>query len=96
MAQPGDHAQAVSRRGHAVLAQQPDSLYLLVDAGTVELVEKLWQGNGQLGDLVARFEAHGRPEQIESHFAARDAIDRIIPEAFKEIGRRVRMAADRV
>jgi Xaa-Pro dipeptidase len=42
------------------------------------------------GDLVARFEAAWSPEQIESHYAARDVIDALLPEAFKEIGRRVR------
>src|SRR5437868_4063652 len=41
-------------------------------------------------DLVVQFEATMTSEQIATHFAARDAIDPITAEAFKEIGRRVR------
>ena len=62
----------------------------LVDAGTVELVRSFGKEIVSSGDLVARFEAAWSEEQIASHFAARDAIDAIVPEAFKEIGRRVR------
>src|SRR5579864_5968629 len=62
----------------------------LVDAGTVELVRGFGKEIVSSGDLVARFEAAWTDEQIESHFAARDAIDAIVPQAFREIGRRVR------
>jgi len=62
----------------------------LVDAGTVELVRSFGKEIVGSGDLVARFEAAWSDEQIASHFAARDAIDAIVPEAFKEIGRRAR------
>jgi Xaa-Pro dipeptidase len=62
----------------------------LTDAGTVEFVRSLGKEIVSSGDLVARFEATLTAEQIKTHFAARDRIDRIIPEAFKEIGRRVR------
>jgi Xaa-Pro dipeptidase len=41
-------------------------------------------------DLVAQFEATLNDDQIKTHFAARDAIDRITATAFQEIGRRVR------
>jgi len=41
-------------------------------------------------DLIARFEATLTDDQIKSHFAARDVIDAVTAEAFKEIGRRVR------
>jgi Xaa-Pro aminopeptidase len=41
-------------------------------------------------DLVALFEATLSDEQIKSHFAARDVIDRMTAEAFQEIGRRTR------
>jgi Xaa-Pro dipeptidase len=61
----------------------------LVDAGTVELVRSFGKEVVSSGDLVARFEAAWNEEQIASHFAARDVIDALIPEAFKEIGRRV-------
>ena len=62
----------------------------LVDAGTIELVRSFGKKIGSSGDLVARFEATLSDEQIKSHYAARDIIDRVTEAAFKEIGRRVR------
>jgi Xaa-Pro aminopeptidase len=62
----------------------------LVDAGTVELVRSFGVDIVTAGDLVAQFEATWTPEQIVSHFAAGQIIDRITAEAFREIGRRVR------
>ena len=62
----------------------------LVDGGTLDLVRGLGKNVVSSGDLVALFEATWSDEQIRTHYAARDVIDRITPEAFKEIGRRVR------
>jgi Xaa-Pro aminopeptidase len=62
----------------------------LVDGGTVELLRGLGKNVVSSADLVAQFEATWSEEQIQSHFAARDAIDSITAEAFKEIGHRVR------
>ena len=62
----------------------------LVDAGTVELLRSFGKNIVSSGDLVSQFEAVLTEEQIASHYAARDAIDKIIAAAFKEIGRRVR------
>ncbi|HSE50002.1 MAG TPA: Xaa-Pro peptidase family protein [Terriglobales bacterium] len=62
----------------------------LVDAGTIELVRSFGKEIASSGDLVARFEAQWSDAQIQTHFAARDLIDRITQEAFQEIGRRVR------
>jgi Xaa-Pro dipeptidase len=62
----------------------------LVDAGTVEMVRSFGKEIVSSGDLVARFEASWSEEQIRSHYEARDKIDAITAEAFKEIGRRVR------
>lgn len=62
----------------------------LVDAGTVELIRSFGKNVVSSGDLVAQFEATWTEDQIRSHFEARDAIDSILAEAFKEIGRRVR------
>src|SRR5260370_2317637 len=42
------------------------------------------------GDLVARFEAAWTEEPIQSHFAARDAVDKVTAAAFQEIGRSAR------
>jgi Xaa-Pro aminopeptidase len=62
----------------------------LVDGGTLELIRSFGTEVVSSADLVAQFEATLTGEQIRSHFAARDAIDAITAEAFKEIGRRVR------
>lgn len=62
----------------------------LVDAGTVELVRGFGKEIVSSGDLVAQFEAAWTNEQISSHFAARDGVDRIVEAAFQEIGHRVR------
>jgi len=62
----------------------------LVDAGTIELVRSFGKEIVSSGDLVSRFEATWTEEQVRSHFAARDAVDRITEEAFREIGHRVR------
>jgi Xaa-Pro dipeptidase len=62
----------------------------LVDAGTIELVRSFGKNIVSSADLVSLFEATWNADQVRSHFEARDAIDRITAEAFKEIGRRVR------
>ena len=89
-----DNLQSILARHRTVAMQySPNNqipLIGLVDAGTVELVRSFGKEIVSSGDLVARFEAAWTDEQIESHFAARDAIDAIVPEAFKEIGRRAR------
>jgi Xaa-Pro dipeptidase len=62
----------------------------LVDAGTIEVVRSFGVEPVTSANLVAQFEATWSDEQIRTHFEARDAIDAITAEAFKEIGRRVR------
>ena len=62
----------------------------MVDAGTADLVRGLGKNIVSSADLVAQFEATWTEDQIKTHFEARDAIDAITAEAFKEIGRRVR------
>jgi len=62
----------------------------LVDAGTVDLIRGLGKNVVSSQDLVAQFEATMNDDQIATHFAARDIIDRLTAEAFREIGRRVR------
>ena len=89
-----DNLQAmVARHRNIAMQYSPNNsipLIGLVDAGTVELLRSFGKEIVSSGDLVARFEAAWSEQQIKSHFAARDAIDAIIPEAFKEIGRRSR------
>ncbi len=62
----------------------------LVDAGTIELVRGFGKEIVSSANLVSLFEASLTDAQVHSHFAARDLIDRITEEAFREIGRRVR------
>jgi Xaa-Pro aminopeptidase len=62
----------------------------LVDGGTIDLIRGLGKNVISSGDLVAQFEATWTEEQINSHYAARDAIDAITAAAFQEVGRRVR------
>ena len=62
----------------------------LVDAGTADTIRGLGKNIVSSADLVAQFEATWSEEQIKTHFAARDVIDAVTAEAFKEIGRRVR------
>jgi Xaa-Pro dipeptidase len=62
----------------------------LVDAGTADTVRGLGKNIVSSADLIAQFEATWTDAQIRSHFEARDIIDLLTAEAFKEIGRRVR------
>ncbi|HKW18033.1 MAG TPA: M24 family metallopeptidase [Terriglobales bacterium] len=62
----------------------------LVDGGTIDLIRGLGKNIVSSGDLVALFEATLSEQQIKSHFAARDAVDKITAAAFQEIGRRAR------
>jgi Xaa-Pro dipeptidase len=62
----------------------------LVDAGTVDLIRGLGKNVVSSQDLIAQFEATMSDDQIATHYAARDIIDRLTAEAFQEIGRRVR------
>jgi Xaa-Pro dipeptidase len=85
----------VMLRGRKTIAMQYSPYNLipyigLVDAGTIELVRSFGVEVVTSGDLVAQFEATWTPAQIESHFAAAQAVDAITAAAFQEIGRRVR------
>ena len=89
-----DHIKAILG-GHRTIAMQysPNNTVFtisLVDAGTVEIVRGLGKNVVSSADLVAQFEATFTDEQVQTHFAARDAIDAITAWAFQEIGRRAR------
>jgi Xaa-Pro dipeptidase len=80
---------------HTTIAMQysPNNLVFtvsLVDAGTIELVRSMGKTVVSAADLIAQFESTWTEEQIQTHFAARDAVDSITAAAFPEIGRRVR------
>jgi Xaa-Pro aminopeptidase len=62
----------------------------MVDAGTVEFLRSLGKKILSSADLVSQFEAVLSEEQIASHAAAQSAIDVILAEAWKKIGRALR------
>jgi Xaa-Pro dipeptidase len=55
----------------------------MVDAGTVELVRSVGPKIFSSADLVQKYEACWTAEQLESHLAAGETVDRIIREAFQ-------------
>ena len=80
---------------HKTIAMQysPNNLVFtvsLVDAGTIDLIRSMGKNIVSAADLIAQFEATWTDEQIQTHFAARDSVDKITAAAFVEIGRRVR------
>jgi Xaa-Pro dipeptidase len=55
----------------------------MVDAGTVELVRSVGPKIFTSADLVQKYEACWTAEQLESHLAAGETVDRIIRDAFQ-------------
>jgi len=64
----------------------------LVDAGTVEVLRGMGKEIVSSADLVSHFEAVLTEDQIASHYQAQRALDEILAEGFREIGRRARGA----
>jgi Xaa-Pro dipeptidase len=62
----------------------------MVDAGTVEFLRSLGKQIVSSADLVGEFEAVLSDDQATTHSIAQLAIDRILDEGWKEIGRRLR------
>ena len=65
----------------------------MVDAGTVEFLRSLGKQIVSSADLVSQFEAVLNAEQIASHAVAQRAIDAVLAEGWREIGRRLRPAS---
>src|SRR5579863_4036512 len=64
----------------------------MVDAGTVEFLRSMGKQIVSSADLVSQFEAVLNQEQIASHQVAQGAIDIILEEAWKKMGRTLRPA----
>lgn len=62
----------------------------MVDAGTIEVLQGFGKQIVSSADLVSRFEAVLTDRQIETHYVAQKKIDRILNDAWKEIGARAR------
>ena len=70
-----------------------DIMYVsMVDAGTVEFLRSLGKQIVSSADLVSQFEAVLTGEQMASHSAAQRAIDAILEEAWRKMGRALRPA----
>jgi Xaa-Pro aminopeptidase len=70
-----------------------DIMYVsMVDAGTIELLRSFGKQIVSSADLVSQFEAVLSESQIASHTIAQKAIDEILEEGWKEMGRRLRPA----
>jgi Xaa-Pro aminopeptidase len=65
----------------------------MADAGTVEFLRSLGKQIVSSADMVSQFEAVLSEEQVASHGVAQRAIDAILAEGWREIGRRLRPGA---
>jgi len=65
----------------------------MADAGTVEFVRGLGKEIVSSADLVSEFEAVLTAAQVASHSVAQKAIDELLAEGWKQIGRRLRPAS---
>src|ERR1700761_3728598 len=65
----------------------------MVDAGTVEFLRSIGKQIVSSADLVSQFEAVLSEEQMASHGVAQKAIDIILEEAWRKIGRTLRPAS---
>jgi len=65
----------------------------MVDAGTIECLREMGKQIVSSADLVSQFEAVLTGSQIQTHFAAQQKIDRLLAEAWKEMGTRARTAS---
>jgi Xaa-Pro aminopeptidase len=86
-----NHILAGAHRVAMQYSPSNDIMYVsMVDAGTVEFLRSLGKEIVTSADLVSQFEAVLSEEQIASHQAAQRAIDVIVADGWKEIGRRLR------
>ena len=80
---------------HIAMQYSPDNAIMyvsMVDAGTVEFLRSIGKQIVSSADLVSQFEAVLSEAQIASHTVAQKAIDEVLEEAWREIGRRLRPA----
>ena len=85
---------AGARRVAMQYSPNNDIMYVsMVDAGTVEFLRSIGKDVVSSADLVSQFQAVLNEAQVASHQTAQRAIDAIVAEAWKEIGRRLRPPA---
>jgi Xaa-Pro dipeptidase len=84
-------------RGFKRLAMQysPNNAIMYVsmtDAGTIEFLRSMGKQIVSSADLVSQFEAVLSADQVASHTVAQEAIDTILEEAWRKMGRTLRPA----
>jgi len=62
----------------------------MVDAGTIEVLRAMGKQIVSSADLVSQFEAVLTEDQIATHFAAQERLDRVLAAGWKRIGEAVR------
>lgn len=86
-----DAMLAGTRRLAMQYSPNNDIMYVsMVDAGTVEFLRSLGKEIVSSADLVSQFEAVLTAEQMESHSMAQRAIDAVLAEGWREMGRKLR------
>ena len=63
-----------------------------VDAGTIELVRSLGVEVVPSGDVIQYATERWTPDQLQSHFYAVEALDRIVKQTFQYVGENIRWA----
>ena len=63
-----------------------------VDAGTIELVRSLGPEVVSSGDVIQFATERWTPDQLQSHFFAVEALDRIVRQTFQYVGENIRWA----
>ena len=83
--------------GASTVAMEYSPLYELprvgrVDAGTIELVRSLGPEVVSSGDVIQYATERWTPDQLQSHFFAVEALDRIVKQTFQYVGENIRWA----
>ena len=83
--------------GATTVAMEYSPLYELprvgrVDAGTIELVRSLGPEVVSSGDVIQYATERWTPDQLQSHFFAVEALDRIVKQTFEYVGENIRWA----
>jgi Xaa-Pro aminopeptidase len=89
-----DAMLAGARRLAMQFSPNNDIMYVsMVDAGTVDFLRGLGKEIVSSADLVSQFEAVLTEDQMATHAAAQRAIDELLAEGWREMGRRLRPAS---
>ncbi len=93
----GNTHHGAAPRADATIAMEYSPMYELprvgrVDAGTIELVRSLGVDVVPSGDVIQYATERWTPDQLQSHFFAVEALDRIVKQTFQYVGENIRWA----